>query len=354
MQWGDESGKVELAAGDAELTGCFSPDSRTQCPRTIVRAMRLDVPFQHSCMPFDVKALSREDFWRELCPDAPLTAQPFDTDTTPYHVDAESVQSAHASLFTEGYMGLPPLLPPSESVQIAEIVSTVTAAGLPAPFALIYDPIWRALQRIAPVMSYFLGSEVTFVADDCWTWQVDGVHESKGWDWHRDKWQAPGCFDERGRPAIVTLWIPFTNSTLENGCIEVLPESCDPSIPNDLVQATVPPGRASFVRPLPARAGAPLVWNTRVLHRGRSYEPSAREPRISMGIYVQNSACQVFKGCEFRIGDPIPLAERLGMIAGQVLRYGHLYRIAQELLDACKLWNQLRAIVIQRRSLLAG
>jgi hypothetical protein len=222
-------------------------------------------------MPFDVRTLSREDYWRELCPKVSLSASPFSENVESYLIGAEPARSALASIPVDGYAQLPPLVEPAEAAHIADLIQAVTARGLPAPFAFVYDPIWRVFQRLTPVMECFLGPDLSLVPDDFWVWQVDGRHESKGWGWHRDRWRGHGQFDANGRPLILTAWIPFTESALDNGCIELLPLPHDPDVPDDLERQAVDRESEQFVRPLPVPCGAPLVWNMHVLHRGRRY-----------------------------------------------------------------------------------
>ena len=295
----------------------------------------------------DVRDLVQGDYWRALCPDAPLNVEPFGAEEALYRIDEQALQSARASLLAHGYFALPAIIDVAEMARIARIVQSVTAAGLPAPFALVYDPIWRTLKRLVPLMTGLLGPEASFAPDDFWIWQLDGQHESTGWGWHRDRWQDPGHFDEQRRPLTLTLWIPFTDATLENGCIEVLPTSCDPNFPDHLERDTVGPESRPLVRHLPAAAGAPLGWDVRLLHRGGAYAPHARAPRISMGMHMQNTA---FEGLDGRAGvaDAISLVDRLALVGSTVVQYRDRYPLPADLLDACKLWKALREIKAAR------
>lgn len=298
-------------------------------------------------MSIDIAKLSGEDYWRALCPGVPLSDRPFDAPAAPYQVEEASLTAAQASLRSDGYGALPTIMDSDECAQISRVIQTVTAAGLPAPFAFVYDPIWRVLQRLAPIMSRFLGPNVRIAPDDLWVWQVDGVHEARGWSWHRDRPSATGFFDAAGQPSVLSVWLPFTAATADNGCIEVLPQGCDPSEPRHAPIYALPAGCEPLVRKLPAAAGAPLLWNVHLLHRGGAYRAATPSPRISAGIYLQSAECETFEGRDIGFDSELPLLDRLGAIAQVIGTFRTMYPFAPDLLAACEAWHNLRRFTLR-------
>src|SRR5207244_2616081 len=81
----------------------------------------------------------------------------------------------------------------------------------------------------------------------------------------------PHC-DDANRPNRVTVWIPLSDATLDNGCMYV--------VPRDRAAADAD-ARLQACRALPAAAGSILGWNFDVLHWGSTCTRPG-EPRIAI------------------------------------------------------------------------
>src|SRR5262245_1947950 len=88
-----------------------------------------------------LRALNTYDFWRQLAPNHHLSERHFDGCDPPYALDIQRVAEARASLAEEGYLLVPEVLDKPEVARAAALVQRVTSAGLPAPFAMVYDDI---------------------------------------------------------------------------------------------------------------------------------------------------------------------------------------------------------------------
>jgi ectoine hydroxylase-related dioxygenase (phytanoyl-CoA dioxygenase family) len=88
----------------------------------------------------------------------------------------------------------------------------------------------------------------------------------------------------------ITLWIPLSDATLENGCMTVIPKNLlPPRTPDDFASdmgaIDVEAWRAMLQgsRPLPARAGSVLAWDFQVVHWS-SIAGEAEGARVSLSV----------------------------------------------------------------------
>jgi ectoine hydroxylase-related dioxygenase (phytanoyl-CoA dioxygenase family) len=133
-----------------------------------------------------------------------------------------------------------------------------------------------------------------------------------------------------GRPTLLTVWIPYTDATPENGCIYALPTSLDPNLPNHQEIRMVP--HAQYVTALPADAGSIVAWNQFILHWGGRCSPYAPHPRISTGIYFQSSAEPDYRRA-VPFDAPLPFETRLTLIANAFRRYHETFGFPPLLLE---------------------
>lgn len=296
-----------------------------------------------------LKELSRPDFWRRLAPDYAISARPFEVSPELATVTPSQLDQACELLARDGYLVLPALVDAAQTQRAAQLVQAMTAAGFPAPFALLYDHLWSTVGGVARVFAGVFGAQPC-VLPDYWIWQVDGHYESHGWEWHRDDKFEQRCFDEHGRPLVLTVWFAFTDALPENGCIHVVPQSLDPNCPGNLRSMKVGPELEHAVRAVPAEAGSVLAWNMYVLHAGGSYMPGARGPRISLGIYMEHPDAPTTDGRAIKLSDDIPFSDRLGAVARMVLRYADRYSFDPRLVDCCRTWAAFYGAVSAARA----
>lgn len=111
---------------------------------------------------------------------------------------------------------------------------------------------------------------------------------------HRDFSFTQSTYPD-GSPKILSLWMPLTDATLDNGCMFVIPKEHDkyfdkPDAYEHLRCATVDKEgnftRVRFdvatARALPAKQGSVLGWHGGLIHWGGKANSKADVPRISL------------------------------------------------------------------------
>ncbi|ETX07275.1 MAG: hypothetical protein ETSY2_12105 [Candidatus Entotheonella gemina] len=269
-------------------------------------------------------AARKVPFWQSLCPHLTLSANPFLHLDPPYAIGAIEGDQAMRQIVDEGYFYLPSVIPAEEISPLAKGVSAVVEAGFPAPFALVYDEVWRLLARLTHVLAPILGADYVALPD-FWLWHVDRHTETSGWVPHRDYETERDVLRPDGRPTLMTVWIPFSDATPLNSCIYVLPNHLDPNYPDNLRPYTVPQHALQAIRALPAPAGSVLGWNQYLLHWGSSSSTWATQPRISIGIYFQSGDVDPYELPVIDLQAPLSLNDRLGIIGHMIVKYNYMY-----------------------------
>lgn len=219
------------------------------------------------------------EFWKRLNPALSVSERPFDP-------------RPHVEQFrAEGWFQTDPVLDVSS---LRAAVESLAAAKLLPVFAFVYDEFWEVHRgaAVSALLSALLGpgySQKPYV----WIQIVDRASSSSGWPPHVDR--DPPTED-------ISLWIPLTDATLDNGCMYLMPSYAS----RDDLQS---------IRALPAGAGSVLGWRQDLLHWGSYSSVRATEPRISIALEFDRGG-----GIDPRA--PLPsLEERLNLIAKQILKY---------------------------------
>jgi ectoine hydroxylase-related dioxygenase (phytanoyl-CoA dioxygenase family) len=197
----------------------------------------------------------------------------------------------------------------------------------------MFDEAWECFHGLRSMLALFLG-EGYRALPDFWAWHVDPQAAQAGWAPHRDKGRMSLAAD--GTPLSLTVWIPLTEATPQNGCIYVLPANRDPvygtenenNLQIDLTQ----------IRALPGKPGDFICWSQAVLHWGAATSRFASHPRISMGVDFQRSDA-TYPEPELLISPFTNLSfdQRIKLIARQIPRYQRtedprFTRLAEQLL----------------------
>jgi hypothetical protein len=196
----------------------------------------------------------------------------------------------------------------------------VRADGWPAVFAFVYDDLWSVVR--GPWLRGFLGALLGpgyRQNSHLWLFRLLPERSASGWPPHAD---GPE------RPDRVTVWIPLTDATLDNGCMYVVPQDRVPaSIPDFTRVRSVDLGELQVLlqssRALPAAAGSVLGWNHRVIHWGSACG-RPEHPRVSLSVEFVAAGTRVFPDeAPALAASPTlpPLADRLRAIARGVLSY---------------------------------
>jgi phytanoyl-CoA dioxygenase PhyH len=262
--------------------------------------------------------------WRSLAPK--LAIEGSGRGLVARTLEGSEEASLQCQLRKDGYFQIGEIFDPLEVARIEEGLSAITGAGWPAPFIFLFDEPWLVYARLDSLLRALLGPQYRSLAA-FFAWSLEKSDGASGWGPHRD--HAVRTVGDSGDPDSITLWVPITEATPDNGCIHLLPASRDPNYWDHLEQC----GSTTLqdVRALPAQAGSVLGWSHQLLHWGGRATPNARNRRMSLSA-------------EFQRGEGLPLdmtlenrfptfAERLALVGKQLIAYKHMQRPSAQLLD---------------------
>lgn len=212
------------------------------------------------------------------------------------------------------------------SEQLSACISKLMSLGLPPVFIFLFDEAWLAFFRQHFTLQMLLGHDYK-VLPDFWAWHVDPNAGQAGWRPHRDKGQMALAPD--GSPLSLTMWIPLTEATPQNGCMYILPANRDPvyNTPEEKAWKVDYPS----IRALPAAPGQYLCWNQAVLHWGAQSSPFAEKPRMSMALEFQRADIAPFNQPLLPALGNLTFEVRLKLVAKQILQYRHMYPLPERL-----------------------
>lgn len=121
--------------------------------------------------------------------------------------------------------------------------------------------------------------------------------------WHQDKSYWP----QAGANPVITVWVPLVDTTLENGCLHIMPRTHRQKVlsyHHEQVTGTrylevdaEHIGKEKEPLPLPVRKGDAILFNDRCIHSStpnRSnhvrwaidlrYQPTSQDPMLTMGV----------------------------------------------------------------------
>ena len=268
--------------------------------------------------------MDHREYWRGLCPRLHVEGN---LDRAEHRF--ERLDELLGDLRVEGYVHVPDVLPPEVVGPLGDCIQLLHTAGIPLPFAFVYDEFWLVWQRLSHFLSTALGGDY-LALPDFWAWCVLPIDQGAGWGPHRDRVQP--TLEPDNSPHSLTVWLPFTDAVPLNGCMYVLPAHLDDRFRTRVFDGDdnyrVPDPQA--IRAVPATAGSLLAWNQNLLHWGGRASRLAAGPRISAAYEFQRADRPAFNR---PLLDPhrIPsFTERLGLIGKQVLQYRHMYPLDRD------------------------
>ena len=256
-------------------------------------------------------------YWREINPQLPLD------EVTPGGIaalalDPEPRAEMLRRLQQEGYFQTEPLLSPQIVTSLKDCVEVLRREGWPAVFAFVYDAFWQIVRTPAVVqlLGDRLGSDYA-QNSRIWCFHIPPVSGARGFPPHMDG------FD---RPNRITIWIPLSDATIENGCMYVIPYPLVPATIGDFARLTSVSSLEmrrllQGARALPARAGSILGWHADLIHWGSTCS-RPQHPRISISV-------------EFLSKQETPQPDEVPMLDGHSLPSFHsrLHAIGKGILD---------------------
>jgi hypothetical protein len=263
-----------------------------------------------------------QSYWQRLNPDLSIGEEhsAAEFEAAPLNELQTAVQMEQ--LHREGYFQTPPALQPDVVRRMRLAVEKLREEHWPAVFAYVYDEFWQVVRTpsLVRLISGFLGRAYR-QNSLIWAYYVAPVRGAQGWHPHSDS----------GDESRLTVWVPLTDATLENGCMYVIPRD---RLPNDLLGSYEKLDSVTHAqldrllqstKALPSPAGAYLGWNHDLIHWG-SVSSGRVEPRISVAMEFVGPDV-VSRPDELPLFDPLtppPFFERIRAIGKGLLTYGRL------------------------------
>ena len=243
--------------------------------------------------------------------------------STPSAADLPALAEISRHLEEQGYLHLPPAFAEAAIRDLRQGLENLARHSLPPVCIYVYDQPWLLFAALRPLISHFLGDDFRLLPN-FWAWHLSTEPGSSGWPPHRDCQAETRFPDGLGGQILMSLslWVPLTDATIDNGCMHVLPRPMEARYDPPLDD----PDRIDFShgKALPAKAGSLLGWPQDLFHWSGRATGRARIPRMSLSLEFQNPAFEPLRAPLLEIDRPPPLATRLALIADQFERYRHM------------------------------
>lgn len=254
-------------------------------------------------------AAQSPEFWRRLAPELNVT------DTLPSRViarDADTVAADRLALTHEGFVHIrnPGIVAALDD--IALVMRRIVETGLPPAFIGVYDEVWAIAAQMQSVLGGLLGGEAAMIPN-FWAGYMEpgdpGADAGRRW---------PGVSLNRdGTPRVLSVWMPVTPATTENGCIYVVPADQDRNYGRG--EGSRADARLQAIRALPAAPGDLLVWTGETyVWQGRAARQHNERPQMSLTWEFQDARIDPVAGRMVDSFPFVPFEMRLGIIAEQM------------------------------------
>jgi hypothetical protein len=253
-------------------------------------------------------ATQSPEFWRRLAPELTISdAQPRGTiKRSTAHSDRERTR-----LVNDGFLRLKQPGFQTNIDRISVAMDRIVTAGLPAAFIGVYDEVWSIIANLNGVLDGLFDSKSAMVPDFWASHTVSNTGLTAG-----RRRAGNGVYGD-GTPKNVTVWVPLTNATPDNGCVYVVPAGQDRNYGKsnpERADASLP-----GIRALTADAGDALVWT------GETYNWQARPdrygedgPLMSLTWEFQCRDLAPLEGLLIDSYPYIPFETRLALLARQM------------------------------------
>lgn len=218
------------------------------------------------------------EYWRHFCPALSVGQSSSRDVCEETALDSAEIAELTEKLRAEGYFRTRAMLPSPLIHKMRACVEQLRARSWPLVFSFVFDEFWAILRTasLERLVSAFLDQGYLQTAA-IWTYYVSPRKGSTGWAPHVD-----GSGEQR-----LSVWLPLTDATLDNGCMYVIPRNLVPeSLAEDYREwGSIEKSELSRLlqgsRALPAEAGCVLGWDQNLIHWG-SVSSGSTIPRISI------------------------------------------------------------------------
>jgi hypothetical protein len=224
------------------------------------------------------KALS-VDYWAGLIPDFSIEGDAPSETLEDRPIGPPEHEALVDYIDRRGYFHTPELLSRDAIGALGQAAETLRAEGWPAAFCFVYDEAWRVARTpsLNRIVEAVLGPAYRQIPN-VWCHYVPAAWRSRGWPPHID-----GYGGETSKNRL-TIWIPLTEATLDNGCMYVIPKDAPHTTLDEQYDKATARRLLQGARALPASPGEALGWMFETIHWGSSSTPNAKEPRVSLSF----------------------------------------------------------------------
>lgn len=250
------------------------------------------------------------EFWRRLAPDLTISdAQPVSVTA----IDAARRAKLRLKLVNDGYAKVPSMNARPVHGKIADAMDRIAKAGLPTAFIGVYDEVWSLLADLQPAMDTIFDGHAALVPN---FWANHSVDMTAGFGATRRR-GGNGVFKD-GTPKNVSVWMPLTPATPDNGCLYVVPAGQDRNYGKpERADASLP-----GIRALPAKPGEALIWTGETYHwQARPERNNDDGPLMSLTWEFQHSETEPLEGLLLTSYPYMPFETRLGLLARQMPKH---------------------------------
>ncbi len=261
------------------------------------------------------------DYWRQLNPELTIGAA-YGEDLAAI-LDEHALKGASDHLNREGYFTLPPVLNLELINRLRHGMERLKQAGHPPVYIYLYDESWFVFAALSKLISRFLGDDFALLPN-FWAWHLDTEKGSVGWPPHQDC-QAQTCFSIDEDNIILmslSLWVPLSEATLDNGCMMVLPKTIEKSYGPPI--SSIEDINLHDAVALPAQSGAVMGWTQEAYHWSATATGKSEIPRMSLSLEFQNKSFEPLGTPLLDAAAPPNFEGRLELILSQFEKYQHI------------------------------
>jgi len=248
--------------------------------------------------------------------------------------------------------------------RLVRTVERLVENGWPSCFALLYDEYWHIIYELYDIMGPFLeekGDDLVLEMD-CFVWALQrqkDLYSDGNMTWgdaqnniggnfgtpHRDA-DFDDCNTPDGKPEKLSVWVPLTACTNDNGCMYVIPKEADPlfsdiehkfhmSASRATADGTLCRFDVSRARPLICPRGSINSWQGNLIHWGSSCGAFAKQPRMSIAMTLRkpdtddeqsNNVCGRKPLKREELNDLTPTA-RFSIVGKAIIMYSHWFSV---------------------------
>lgn len=266
----------------------------------------------------DWQAITSVEYWRQLNPQLTISEGADSPERPHWQADDAFVAALPRRLVHRGYFQMPDAVSAAAAATLAAGITTLRDSGWMPAFCFVYDEYWSLFWQVRQALALTLGEDYRMMPS-MWAWYVETSDGDSGWRPHRDRGRETLRADLT--PTAMTVWIPLTDATPDNGCMHLIPAHLDPEYEDNASTKA----KLHDIRSLPVPAGTALAWNHNVLHWGGRSSDYAPHPRISVSVEFQSGDVPAW---DPPVLDPHVLPsfeQRIAMICKGLLQYRHMH-----------------------------